>query len=163
MFCLVTDCIFVFISSVLKYRHPTTLYSILTGNVQDNFWYYIKLPMLIPHATCLKYQTQLDPHNGMAPPLLQLITGQEINTLTTVGYLLEVFIKLWTPSMVCIFTSAWSQHWKLVKASLTHSLWVRDLGHTHSLACIQQSGPSNQRMLLWTKNCLNTRNGVPTR
>ena len=26
----------------------------------------------------------------------------------TVGYLLEVFIRLWIPSMVCIFTSAWS-------------------------------------------------------
>ena len=32
------------------------------------------------------------------------------NSLTTVGYLLEVFIKLWIPSMVHIFTSAWSQH-----------------------------------------------------
>ena len=28
------------------------------------------------------------------------------NSLTTVGYLLEVFIKLWIPSMVRIFTSA---------------------------------------------------------
>ena len=31
-----------------------------------------------------------------------------INSLTTVGYLLDVFIKLWIPSMVRIFTSAWS-------------------------------------------------------
>ena len=31
-----------------------------------------------------------------------------INSLTTVGYLLEVFIRLWIPSMVRIFTSAWS-------------------------------------------------------
>ena len=30
------------------------------------------------------------------------------NSLITVGYLLEVFIKLWIPSLVCIFTSAWS-------------------------------------------------------
>ena len=30
------------------------------------------------------------------------------NSLPTVGYLLEVFIKLWIPSMVHIFTSAWS-------------------------------------------------------
>ena len=30
------------------------------------------------------------------------------NSLTTVGYLLEVFIRLWIPSMVRIFTSAWS-------------------------------------------------------
>ena len=31
-----------------------------------------------------------------------------VNSLTTVGYLLEVFIRLWIPSMVRIFTSAWS-------------------------------------------------------
>ena len=31
-----------------------------------------------------------------------------VNSLTTVGYLLEVFIGLWIPSMVRIFTSAWS-------------------------------------------------------
>ena len=31
-----------------------------------------------------------------------------LNSLTTVGYLLEVFIRLWIPSMVRIFTSAWS-------------------------------------------------------
>ena len=30
------------------------------------------------------------------------------NSLTTVGYLLEVFIKLCIPSMVRTFTSAWS-------------------------------------------------------
>ena len=36
-----------------------------------------------------------------------------INSLTTVGYLLEVFIRLWIPSMVRIFTSAWSWQWKL--------------------------------------------------
>ena len=32
----------------------------------------------------------------------------DVNSLTTVGYLLEVFIRLWIPSMVRIFTSAWS-------------------------------------------------------
>ena len=36
----------------------------------------------------------------------------ELNSLTTVGYLLDVFIKLfiklWIPSMVRNFTSAWS-------------------------------------------------------
>ena len=31
-----------------------------------------------------------------------------VNSFTTVGYLLEVFIKLWIPCMVRIFTSAWS-------------------------------------------------------
>ena len=36
------------------------------------------------------------------------IAKLHINSLTTVGYLLVVFIKLWIPSMVRIFTSAWS-------------------------------------------------------
>ena len=31
-----------------------------------------------------------------------------INSLTTVGYLLELFIRLWIPFLVHIFTSAWS-------------------------------------------------------
>ena len=31
-----------------------------------------------------------------------------LNALTTVGYLLEVFIRLWILSMVHIFTSTWS-------------------------------------------------------
>ena len=30
------------------------------------------------------------------------------NSLTTVGYLLEVFIRLWIPFLVHISTSAWS-------------------------------------------------------
>ena len=35
--------------------------------------------------------------------------GEQVgfNSLTTVGYLLDVFIKLWIPSMIHIFTSAW--------------------------------------------------------
>ena len=45
-----------------------------------------------------------------------------------------------------------------VKSLLTHSLWVHDLGHTHSLVSVQQSGPSKQKALLWTKNCLNYQN-----
>ena len=34
--------------------------------------------------------------------------AQSLNFITTVGYLLEAFIRLWIPSMVRIFTSAWS-------------------------------------------------------
>ena len=48
-----------------------------------------------------------------------------------------------------------------VKALLIHSLWVHDLGHTHSLTSIQQSGPSDQRALLWTKGCLNCQKWSP--
>jgi len=36
-----------------------------------------------------------------------------INSLTTVGYLLRVFFRLWISFLVRISTSAWSQHWKL--------------------------------------------------
>ena len=36
------------------------------------------------------------------------LTHFSLNSLTTIGYLLDVFIKLWIPSMVRIFTSAWS-------------------------------------------------------
>ena len=35
-----------------------------------------------------------------------LILG--VNSLTSVGYLLEVFIGLWIPSLIRISTSAWS-------------------------------------------------------
>ena len=35
------------------------------------------------------------------------------NSLTTVGYLLGVFFRLWIPLLVYVSTSAWSQHWKL--------------------------------------------------
>ena len=31
----------------------------------------------------------------------------------TVTYLLEVFVRLWIPSLVCVYTSVWSQHQKL--------------------------------------------------
>ena len=48
-----------------------------------------------------------------------------------------------------------------VKALLIHSLWIHDLGHTHSLASDQQSGPSDQRTLLWTKGCLNCQKWSP--
>ena len=37
--------------------------------------------------------------------------GLPFNSLATVGYLLEVFIKLWIASMVRIFTSPW-RTWK---------------------------------------------------
>ena len=40
--------------------------------------------------------------------LLFYYITMQFNSLTTVGYLLGVFIKLWIPSTVRIFTSAWS-------------------------------------------------------
>ena len=60
------------------------------------------------------------------------------NSLTTVGYLLEVFIRL-----IDTFHGPYF-HFNLelaqetwVKALLTQYLWVHDLSHTHSLASIQ--------------------------
>ena len=41
-------------------------------------------------------------------PIMDCKEYSSINSLTTVGYLLDVFIKLWIPSMVRIFTYAWS-------------------------------------------------------
>ena len=48
-----------------------------------------------------------------------------------------------------------------VKTLLTHSLWVIDLGHTHSLVSIQWSGPFNQRTLFRTKSCLKCQKWSP--
>ena len=48
-----------------------------------------------------------------------------------------------------------------VEALLIHSLRVYYLGHTHSLASVQQSGPSDQRTFLWTKGCLNCQKWSP--
>ena len=45
-----------------------------------------------------------------------------VNSLTTAGYLLGVFFRLWIPFLVRISTSAWSQHWKLELKLLRHNL-----------------------------------------
>ena len=82
------------------------------------------------------------------------------NFLTTVGYLLEVCLRLRIPSFVCISTSAWNY---VAKASLTHSLWVHDPNHTHSLVSFQWSGFSKQWVLCLTKNCLQIRKWCPNK
>ena len=41
-------------------------------------------------------------------PLIRLFIIYTVNSFTTVGYLLAMFIKLWIPCLVRIFTSAWS-------------------------------------------------------
>ena len=48
-----------------------------------------------------------------------------------------------------------------IKALLTHSLWLHDPGHTHSLASIQWSGPSDQRTLFRIKSCLKCQKWSP--
>ena len=40
-------------------------------------------------------------------------------------------------------------------------LQVHEFGHTHSLVSIQQSGPSDQRMLLQTESCLQSQKMSP--
>ena len=59
------------------------------------------VPLLNVSTYVYLYAYQFGMHNGM-------FSGTPLNSLTTVGYLLDVFIKLWIPSMVRIFTSAWS-------------------------------------------------------
>ena len=71
--------------------------------------------------------------------------GYFCNCLTTVGYLLEVFFRLWT--VFPLLLSA---------GKLNQSFFdrVHDTNYTHSLASFQWSGLSDQRMLRMTKNCL---------
>ena len=68
------------------------------------------------------------------------------NSLTTVGYLLVVFFRIWIPSLVCISTSAWSyvplETW--AKASLTFLLWVHQLRPLISeLSMVRALQPAN--------------------
>ena len=97
---------------------------------------------------------------------LKLISSEKnsgFNSLTTIGYLLDVLIKQAMDTVHGPYFHFWLklalETW--VKALLIHLLWVHDLGHTHSLASIQQSGPSDQRALLWTKGCLNCQKWSP--
>ena len=43
---------------------------------------------------------------GCIAGAIKIIGSSSFNSLTTVGYLLEVFIKLWIPSLVRISNSA---------------------------------------------------------
>ena len=85
-----------------------------------------------------------------------------LNSLTTLGYFVEVYFRLWIPSFVHISTFAWSyialEIW--AKASLTHSLWAHDPNHTHSLASFQWS---NSECSAWLKMAYRSGSGVPTR
>ena len=49
----------------------------------------------------------------------------------------------------------------LAKASLTQSLWVHDLNHTHSLESFQWSGLSDHRALHLTESCLQNQKWCP--
>ena len=55
-----------------------------------------------------------------------------LNSLTTLGYILEVFLRLWRPTLVRVY----------------------DLNHILSLANFQWLGLFKQRMLCLTENCL---------
>ena len=74
-------------------------------------------------------------------------------SLTTVGYLPEVFIRLWIPSMVRIFSLLPVSSTGNVSQSFIDR--VHHLRHTHSL------GPSNQRTLLQTNSCLECQKWSP--
>ena len=80
---------------------------------------------------------------------------QLLNFLTTVGYLLGVFFRLWDTFFGPYFHFCLElalETW--AKVSLSNSLWVYDLNHTHSLVSFQWSGLSDQQTLLLTENCL---------
>ena len=66
------------------------------------------------------------------------------NSLTTIGYL-QVFYAIDTFHISILLELA-METW--VKASLTFSLWVHDLNHTHSLASFQWWGPFDQQWML---------------
>ena len=72
-----------------------------------------------PGRTCWSLTSQLD---------TVMIEEPSVNSLTTVGYLLGVFFRLWISFLVLISTSASSyialETW--ATASLTQSLWVHD-------------------------------------
>ena len=72
-----------------------------------------------PGRTCWSLTSQLD---------TVMIEEPSVNSLTTVGYLLGVFFRLWISFLVLISTSASSyialETW--TTASLTQSLWVHD-------------------------------------
>ena len=64
-------------------------------------------------------------------------------------YFLEVVLRLLMPCMICIFTSAMSQHWKIQLSVLPSSLSGFSTSATpmHSLVSLQWSRPSDQWML----------------
>ena len=71
------------------------------------------------------------------------------NPSIIIGYLLEVFFRLCILHFCLqLVLETWA------KASLTHSLWIHDPNHTHSIASFQGSRLSDQQMLCLTKNFL---------
>ena len=69
----------------------------------------------------------------------------------TGGLLWAIYICLGSYFYFCLKLTL--ETW--ANTSLTQSLWVHDLNHTHSLASFQWSGLSTQRTLKMTENCLN--------
>ena len=84
------------------------------------------------------------------------------DSLNTVGYLLEVFFRLWIPFLGLYFYFCLELALKTwAKASLTPSLRVHDPNHTHSLASFQCSGLSDKRKLHLTECCLQVQKWCP--
>ena len=99
------------------------------------------------------------------PTTFQLLTPNfdtpTLNSLTTVGYLLGVFFRLWIPFFGLYFDFCLElalETW--AKVSLTQSLWVHDPKHTHS-ASFQWSGFSDQRVFHLTECCLEVQKRCP--
>ena len=84
------------------------------------------------------------------------------NSFNTIGYLLEVFFRLWIPFLGPYFYFCLELVLKTwAKASLTLSSWVDDPNHTHSLASFQCSGLSDKCKLHLTECCLQVQKWCP--
>ena len=76
------------------------------------------------------------------------------NSLTTVGYLLGVFFRLWIPLWVHVSTSAWSQHWKLELKSffdtISLGLWPQPHPLISKLSMVRAVRPAHAHWMLPT-------------
>ena len=90
-------------------RTRTRFFTCSTGNVIfSNTQYYAVYTWTMGSCMPSRHLRRLDAPLVLSGCTLDRVSALEVNSLTTVGYLLGVFIKLWIPSMVHIFISAWS-------------------------------------------------------
>ena len=76
---------------------------------------------------------------------------------SSLGYYIDTFFGPYFHFCLELALETWA------KALLTHSLWVHDPNHTHSLADFQWSGLFDQRTLRLTENCLQIQKWCPYR
>ena len=102
-------------------------------------------------------------HHAYVIPYMSVM--RQLNSLTTIGYLLEVLFGygylLYSvfPLLLGASTGNVSQSF------IDTSLWVHDFNHTHSLARFQWSGllTSKRSTCQWLKTAYRSRNGTHTK